>query len=404
MPDQGPDPVVVCNMDSMTQPCGRFTEMMRRAGPLTFFLVGAALVGLPACSGPGTKAQQTAAPPPPEPAVAYDHDLTDSARVLAGQQPENGARFKRVLDRQSWQSHATLFESNWAHNELARFSLMRKWRDQEFGPAAESCDTLFYPFGGPDALNAVLLFPKCSTYLLFGLEPIGSVPAVEKYTDKRIDDLTAELRQSMADIFQRNYFITSRMQKDLRKPELDGNLPVCLVFLARLDARIVSVERSGPWNQWDVPGVAIKFVAAHSDRVQTLIYIRVDMEDRAFSRKTALVEYLKGLGPVTTFVKSASYLMHDNRFSLVRGIILNQSRLVLQDDSGIPYSFFARGNWDISLYGQYRKPVKDFNYGFQKDLDAIYKKPGAARPLPFSFGYHWGDGGSSVMVALKRPS
>ncbi len=383
-----------------------FTELMRPAGRLAFLLMTVAMVAGSACSGPGAKGRQAGVPPPPppEPAVVYDHALTDSARVLAGLQPENAARFKRVLDRPSWQSHAALFDTNWAHSEQTRFSLMRKWRDEEFGPIAEGCDTLFYPFGGPDALNAVLLFPRCNTYLLFGLEPVGTIPPLEKLTDKKIDALTAELRQSMADIFQRNYFITSRMLKDLHKPELDGNLPLFFVFLARLDARIVGVERSGPWTAWEVAGISITFVLPHSSRVQTLIYIKADMEDKAFSRKTGLVDYLKGLGPVTTFVKSASYLMHDNRFSMVRGIVLNQSRMVLQDDSGIPYSFFIRGNWAITLYGQYRKPVKDFNYGFQKDLDAIYKTPGAAKPLPFSFGYHWGDGGSSVMLALKKPS
>jgi hypothetical protein len=367
-----------------------------------FSILATTVLTASACSGPGTPNRQAGPQAPKDPVVVYDHGLTDVARVLAGRPPDDQTRFRRVLDRPSWKTHAALFDSNWAHNEGSRFGLMRTWRDKEFGSLASTCDTLFYPFGGPDALNAVLLFPKCNSYLLFGLEPLGSVPALDKLSDKQIDALTAELRQSMADIFQRNYFITSRMMKDLRKPEIDGNLPLFLVFLARLDARIVAIDHEGPWKPWGVPGVSIRFVAAHSDRVQTLTYIRVDMEDRALSKKTALGEYLRGLGTVTTFVKSASYLMHDNHFSLVRGIVLKESRMVLQDDSGIPYAFFKRADWDITLYGQYRKPVKDFNYGFQKDLDAVYKTPGTARPLPFSFGYHWGDGGSSVMLAVKR--
>jgi hypothetical protein len=48
--------------------------------------------------------------------------------------------------------------------------------------------------------------------------------------------------------------------------------------------------------------------------------------------------------------------------------------------------------------------VKDFGYGFQKDLDEAFKRPGAARPLPFSFGYHWRVGTSSVMLATRKPA
>jgi hypothetical protein len=378
--------------------------MTHQASRFSVLAILVAIAAAPACSQPAKQAPASAAAPAsaPAPEVAYDHALTDVARVLAGEQPADPSRFRRVLGRPAWKAHAELFDTNWAHNEQTRFAVMRTWRDKEFGKLAAACDTLFYPFGGPDVLNAVLLFPGCRTYLLFGLEPLGSIPALAKLPEKRLDNLAAELRQSMADVFQRNYFITSRMMKDLHKPEIDGNMPIFLVFLARLDARIVGIDHDGAWTKWGVPGVSVRFVAAHSDRVQTLTYIRVDMEDRAFTKKTGLVDYLKGLGQVTTFVKSASYLMHDNKFSVVRGIVLDQSRMVLQDDSGIPYSFFKRGNWDITLYGQYRKPVKDFNYGFQKDLDAVYKTPGAAQPLPFSFGYHWGDGGSSVMLAVRK--
>jgi hypothetical protein len=46
--------------------------------------------------------------------------------------------------------------------------------------------------------------------------------------------------------------------------------------------------------------------------------------------------------------------------------------------------------------------VSDFNYGYQKDLEAAYT---AANPpeLPFSYGYHWRDGHFGVMLALRNP-
>lgn len=38
----------------------------------------------------------------------------------------------------------------------------------------------------------------------------------------------------------------------------------------------------------------------------------------------------------------------------------------------------------------------------KKELDAAYKQPSAVRDLPFSFGYHWRNGTSSVMLAVRQ--
>jgi hypothetical protein len=95
--------------------------------------------------------------------------------------------------------------------------------------------------------------------------------------------------------------------------------------------------------------------------------------------------------------------MHDDRFSMVRSMVLDQSSSLLQDDTGVPYKFFNKARWTLAFYGKYSAPISDFNYGFQKDLDVIYQQPGVARELPFSFGYHWREGTSSVMLAVRKP-
>jgi len=357
------------------------------------------------------------------PAAAYDQAVTDTARVLAGLEPEDAARVARVTNSPAWRAHRTEFDRNWSRLNAERFAVMREWRDRELKPAADACDTLFYPFGGPDFLNAYILYPGCQRYLLFGLEPVGTVPALERLAEDRADALLAELRESLSDVFIRDYFITKTMMNELRTPEIDGTLPLLLTFLARLDARVVGVEMDGPWSpaspatpsadppagavqgppQWRrVPGVTIRFMATGSTRVQTLSYIRVQMEDAAFSKQVDLLSSLDRVAPFTTFLKSASYLMHDDRFSRVRSLVLTRSRSVLQDDTGVPYRFFDKSMWELTLFGQYTPPVRDFNYGLQKDLAAAYQQSSHARDLPFSFGYHWRQGTSSVMLAVRK--
>lgn len=397
----------------------------------TVALLAFALVaGLPGCGGAAGEGDRAAAPPARQepaqkPVVAYDRGLTDSARVLAGMDPEDASRFAPVITRASWKAYKKEMDTDWTQIERQRFKLMRDWRDKEFKSLADACDTLFYPFGGPDFLNAYLIYPSCKTYLLFGLESVGTVPAIEKMKDDKIDKGLTQLFEALADIFKRDYFITRTMESKLRTSQVDGTLPVILTFLARVDAKVVSIETDGPWNppaeatpatppppakpgatarprSNKLPSVTVWFVGPNSDRVQKVTYIRVDMMNPAYSQRTQLLSYLKGLGPVTTFVKSASYLMHDDRFSMVRAMVLDQSSSLLQDDTGVPYKFFDKARWTLTFYGKYSRPISDFNYGFQKDLDAVYKQPGAARELPFSFGYHWREGTSSVMLAVRK--
>ena len=354
------------------------------------------------------------------PAAAYDPAVTDTARVLAGLEPEDAARFARVTKSPAWRAHRTEFDRNWSRINAERFAVMREWRDRELKPLADACDTLFYPFGGPDFLNAYVLYPGCQRYLLFGLEPVGTVPTLERLAADRTDALLAELRESLSDVFVRDYFITKTMMNELRTPEIDGTLPLLLTFLARLNARVVDLEMDGPWNPASptapsagavqgpprsrkVPGATIRFMASGTTRVQTLSYIRVQMEDAEFSKQESMLSYLNSLGPFTTMVKSASYLMHDDRFSRVRSLIVARSRSVLQDDTGVPYRFFDRATWDLTLFGRYTPPVKDFNYGLQKDLAAAYQQSSISGDLPFSFGYHWRQGTSSVMLAVRKP-
>ncbi len=102
-----------------------------------------------------------------------------------------------------------------------------------------------------------------------------------------------------------------------------------------------------------------------------------------------------------TFTKAASYCMHGGDFSIIRGVCL-RAKAVLEDDTGIPYRFFKQDEWEVSLYGRYTKPVKDFHYGFQKDLDSAYRSGKNVKPLPYSIGYHWRDGFSSFILAIRK--
>ena len=108
--------------------------------------------------------------------------------------------------------------------------------------------------------------------------------------------------------------------------------------------------------------------------------------------------YLNNLDPkCTSFLKSATYLMHKSYFSIIRNTVLNKSVMVLQDDSGISYKFYDKAKWEISLFGTYTAPISMFKEHYEADLFEAYKK--VSKPINFRYGYNQK---SNLLLARKN--
>lgn len=382
--------------------------------------------GLLLCSlavGVGCQSSAAKAPEAPQTvgasaalAPAADHKLTDTVRVLAGLRPAPTSPLAGVAARPEWQAWQKEFDNQWTQATRDRFVHMMAWRDQELTPVTGTCTTLMYPFSGPDILNAWLLFPNCKRYILFGLEQPGSLPALDHLSADRLTALLEETRHALNDLLARNYFITRHMLVDTAAQELHGTLPLMAVFLVRMNAELVSVRdvevgedgqlrgrTSAVKERRAAPALELVF-ARPGHEPQTVIYFRARAEDGVVKERPGILLFLEQEAPFATFLKSASYLLHGNQFTLVRSLLLRKSRLVLEDDSGIPLRFLKTPNWNVTLYGKYEKPVKDFNYGYQVDMAKAYADERAVKPLTFSFGYHWEAGSAAVILAVRHPS
>jgi hypothetical protein len=333
--------------------------------------------------------------------------------MLAGLEPSASGPLAAIAARPEWQAWEREFDSQWTKATADRFGHMARWRDTEVTPLVGSCGTLMYPFSGPDILNAILLFPDCRQYVLFGLEPVGALPDIDRLPADRLERLLEETRHALNDLLARNYFITSHMMQDTAAEELRGTLPLMALALVRMDARLLSAKEMevaadgqlvprtpSSKDRKAAPAVEIVFERPGHEP-QRVVYFRAQAQDAAVSQRPGVLPYLEHQGPFVTFLKSASYLLHTNDFTVMRRVLLQNSRLVLEDDSGIPLRYFKAPEWKVTFYGKYDKPIKDFNYGFQADMARAYSDPEAIRPLPFSFGYHWKDGSSSVLIAVR---
>ncbi len=96
-------------------------------------------------------------------------------------------------------------------------------------------------------------------------------------------------------------------------------------------------------------------------------------------------------------IKSASYLLHYETFSFIRNIILNNSKFILQDGSGIAYRYFNKDVWDLQLYGVYNGPINVFSSNYEPDLKRAFNEQ-QVKEVPFQYGY----GSTTTLYTLRR--
>ncbi len=394
---------------------------MRRVPVLLSLILIPALVFCCSCSpAKDTKVSGSAIqenPPQEKTVVPIDVVHDELARFLCGLATSSPV-LRPFQETAAWKNFASFMETSWAELDAKRLKPMRDWAQSEFADAIHETKVLFYPFGGPDFLTAYQLFPAAETYILLGLEFVGSLPEFEKQTSKQVDAYLENLEFSLSDFLKKSYFITHDMNESLQPSKVHGILPLLCFFVKKAEASIVEIKRlelDAQGNLLEMPyeenpkkvrrpyGVKVLFLPEGSRKVKSLYYFSCDLADSAFTRSSKLHIYLDRLGRVTTYIKSGSYLLHYKEFSNLRDMILAKSVYILEDDTGVPYRYFPPKDWEVQLYGQYIKPVKDFSGVEQPDLKAAYGDPARVKPLPFHLGYHWGSNLDSLLF-IKRIS
>jgi hypothetical protein len=348
---------------------------------------------------------------------AVDIALDDRFAFAAGL-PVESPSYASWQEDVSWKDFADLNGKAWAKLDLAVLQPMRAWAADELGGAHDSSSVLFCPFGGPDFAPTCALFPQAMKTVLMGLEPVGNLPDFGRASADWRHEFFADMEILVSDYFQHGYFITRHMNDVYSRGKVDGALPVIGFFLKRAKCSVVAVRRLSPDDGGgfkETPyerlakrphrpyGVRIDYVKPGDSVLRTVYYFSCDVENKAFKKGSPLFRFFDGLGPVTTFIKAGSYLLHWNSFSTLRDLILDKSLFVLQDDTAVPYRFFKSRGWEVRLFGRYATPVKDFTNVEQEDLREAYEAPtGNVKPLPFHFGYRWRTRADNLLLA-KRP-
>jgi hypothetical protein len=345
----------------------------------------------------------------------FNRRATATAQILAGITPTAGdPNLDRLVKLEVFAEHQKWMAAHWAQAR-GRISAIESWRAKEVKIPSAHNKTLLYPFSGPDFLNAYALFPDHPIYIFFSLERPGALPDLESVTQVEFGRLLHDVRSAFHDIFERNYFITDYMNKQLTTPWIRGTVPIMATMMALMNLRIVRIEPIDLYpeltNTYEameakrprrlMRGVRMDFSSANGEPLHQLYYFSVDAADKALEFYPGFLDWVAQHRPASALLKSASYLLHDNQFEKTRAMILSSADFVIQDDTGIPYRFLQQSPWQVRLYGRYHKPIKGLRYGYQSDLEFAYKAKTDMPELPFPFGYHWRGKQSGLIIANR---
>jgi hypothetical protein len=350
----------------------------------------------------------------------YDRYFNDIARFIAGMEQEKGSSLAKFDTMNAAKEYRISIGEFFTRVNDKNISKMRAFSDNELKDIRKDSLVLFYPFSGPDFINSDALFPEAFTTVMLGLEPVGGVPDISDATNDELKTMFKALRISIDSIAPLGYFMTNEMNRDFRRvSDLNGTLPVITLFMARNNYRILNVKKvtidsegklveriAGQVDKDDptdtyISGGMIEYMKPNDWRVRKVYYFSHDASDESLAKTPQLLKLFGTIHIDVAFFKAASYLC--SWMTDMRNFTLTNAQTIVQDDSGIPISYFDKNQWNMRFYGKYERTLKVFQKGFfQKDLKQIYDTCKTVKPLDFSFGYGVRIKQSNMLVAKKK--
>ncbi|MDH4199719.1 MAG: hypothetical protein OEV66_04985 [Spirochaetia bacterium] len=363
-------------------------------------------------------------------AVNTNSDLSDTAQLLGGLGLEKTNIPENIQKNKFIENFQIRMDQSWKKFNQKLLTPADKWQEENLKEITS--DTLFYPFSGPDAVNAVKFFPRVHEIIMLGLEKPGEIPTLKNMTAAEIQNGLTKLEKALSTLIGVNYFFTNSMAEEIGSNSFDGVIAVIMHFLARTGNDVIKVERisltpDGHEIVLDSAGKpviqesetnperktaqkinglfkAVKVVfrnkGAENNDLKKIYYFQLDAIDPSLAKTPEFVNFMLQRNEFATMLKASSYLMFSKYFDDMRSLILSRSRFIVQGASGIPYHFFKKsGEWDLKLFGEFIVPTPLFEKRCQPDLAADSKKEQG--DLPFNYDYFY-PGKKSFLLFAKR--
>lgn len=359
-------------------------------------------------SPPAPSEQPTA---PPEPTVAppaVDTPLLRSARLLAGQavEPESSVALTAV------RAHARKLAPVMTEYEQQSGTPMQAWAARELSPSAGQ--TVFYPFSGPDFLTVHRLFPKASRFVLVALQEGGLPPVIERMPERTAVATLRVHGNAMVSFAQKGFFVTAKLGRGYSVPGAWTGITGMLMAFAVLEG--YDVLEAAPLRVTDDQPDVVALVAPDSHaadwssvrlvlrdrdaRIVLLDYLDLDLSNSGLPSGSAARRIVERSATEHVLIKAASHLLQYPGFTALRDIILNETKELVQDETGVRYAELE-DPFTVTLYGKFVGVNRLFDPRPQHALKIAYQERTDIRPLDFPFGYHK-PAGSCLIVGRRK--
>jgi len=332
--------------------------------------------------------------------VLQRSSATDAARYLAGLPVAPESPLTTLTRDPRWIAYASAMDASFANLDQRQLNNIRTWRAEFLAPATIVSRTCLYFFSGPDFLYPDTLYPDCTTYVLVSLEPVNPIPELLSVPPALLQNTLQTIEASLNTLVHFGYFQTQELHGYLQRSQLKGVLPIIFVFLARSGKEILNVDYIS-LSKEGARAVKISFFDPVTGGRKVLYYFSADLSDDGLKRSQEVLRFCNKLGPANSFLKAASYLLHQNGFNIARNYLLRVSASMLQDDSGIPLRYFTPESWTLRFFGSYIGPIDLFKSFYQPDLRQYYAAS-YPKPLTFPFGYQWNPHDATLILAVRR--
>lgn len=302
----------------------------------------------------------------------------------------------------------TQADDAWAYYQKTIGQPLSTWAAAEIAPKAGG--TVFYPFSGPDFVTVSHAFPHADRYVMVAMQAAGAPVTLASMTPARSQAFQAKFIREWMKFSRLAFFRTNDLNEDqgdkfapigvttiLSTFALYSGFDVMdiypIVYDDKTDAFIKST--TAPWK-------SVRLELRKAGKPVTLDYVSLDLSDASLSKNEPMRKWLAHEAHNPVLIKAASHLLQESYFSVLRDILVAHASMVVQDETGLNYTYLAEIG-PVDLYGGFLYPHELFNRQKQESLGKAYRESKNVKPLPFAFSYNKTNERRSVQIVRRQP-
>lgn len=336
----------------------------------------------------------------------------ETAAILAGTVAPAELPADAQLSADAYAAHRTRMERAWQLYDDQRGRTLNLWTLEHVD--LPTGGTVFYPFSGPDFVTPHRFYPHADRYVMVAMQIAGRPPDFGLSTGHSSTVLEV-FRQGASQFGDLGYFITEELYEEFQNgAAVEGITGMLMLMAVREGHEVISIVPIRTDEQGEIveidpaqatasdwASVRLRMRDTTDERDVILDYLRLNLGDAWLDRHAGDAAFIRAMAANPMVFKAASHMPETGWFETLVTAALENSPLILQDETGIPYDRLVE-HFDVTLYGNYTESNGAFTPGQQPSLRAAYLERQDIEPLPFDYGYNK-PAGSCLTQAVRAP-